>query len=139
MYPYELNKHAFNPVGAPNTWPYVVGFIDWLADLIGIYGTSNDVIEEESIDDERRHTSMDIEVYSKSAKQYETLSNAPLLNRKGKFLSNINKLRAKKAYEDAKGEGRSKDIEALDPKTKLKENITKCKDQIKSYESKEHK
>ena len=26
MYPYDLNKHVFNLVGTPNTWPYVFTF-----------------------------------------------------------------------------------------------------------------
>jgi len=35
-YPYPLQKNWLNPVGAPNTWPHLIGFLQFLVDLANL-------------------------------------------------------------------------------------------------------
>ena len=108
-YPYELHKHAFNPVGAPNTWPYVVAFFDWLTEYLGHIAIKQggDVILEEEIEDERRRTSMDEMIHCISAQSYSNLSNVPLIDPKSRFMKYIGKFRARQAYEQSKNDIKS--------------------------------
>lgn len=32
-YPYAFQKNWLNPVGAPNTWPHLIGFLDFLIQM----------------------------------------------------------------------------------------------------------
>lgn len=98
MYPYDLHRHAFNPVGAPNTWPYVVAFLDWIAEFVIKITTkpSNDIIMEEEIEDERRNTSMDQNTYIKPEEEYKTLVSLPSLHQNSYFNKYIEKLQAHK-------------------------------------------
>ena len=61
-----FQKHMFNPCGAPNTWPLVIGMIDWLLTYVKFFASNPnsvsqsplEVIEEVKEEREARYSFM---------------------------------------------------------------------------------
>ena len=136
QYPYEISNYAFNPCGAPNTWPQIVCLLDWIHDFV--YKSSakldEDLIVEESHDGESSRLSTDLKVDRLSDPFFSHLHGIPRISSNSNFMSLIVKMRAQKRFEERKGF----DAENIpDPQQKLQSQIEETKKKIEEFESKE--
>jgi SMC interacting uncharacterized protein involved in chromosome segregation len=138
QYPYEISSRAFTPLGAPNTWSQLVCFVDWLYEYIAFIGLAhdNDMIAEESNDDEFRRSSLDKSITRESSQFFAHLGNAPLLPHKSPFMRYVEKLRIQTKFDQAVGGG-GKSGNIVNPQTLLEDEISKIKANIQQMTFKE--
>ena len=136
QYPYEISNYAFNPWGAPNTWPQIIWLLDWIHDFVSsMWVKSNvDIIAEESNDDEFRRSSMDCRVELLSDQFFTRLPHVPRIPDNSDFMKLVSKMRTQKYYEDRKGIEKG---EVPNPQDILKENINQVKKRIEELEAKD--
>ena len=136
QYPNEISNYAFNPWGAPNTWPQIIWLFDWIHDFVysNCVQSNVDIIAEESNDDEFRRSSMDFKIERLSDQFFTRLPNVPRIPENSDFMKLVGKMRNQRHFEDKKGFEKE---DALNQQDILKEKVDKVKKRIEELETKD--